>query len=154
MASRHRDDIAPDEFEVMAAGGVVIRGSLEDLEIALVHRPRYDDWSFPKGKAEPGESAERTAAREVLEETGFVCDLGATLPPVTYRDHKGRSKIVHYWVMIVRSGEFAPNEEVDRLEWLSATDAGECLTYDHDVDLLSAMLETHLCDPGGSEFSR
>ena len=154
MASRHRNNDVPEEYEVVAAGGVIIRGSLEDLEIALVHRPRYDDWSFPKGKAEPGESAERTAAREVREETGFVCDLGTALPSVTYRDSKGRSKIVHYWVMTVRSGEFVPNEEVDRLDWLSATDAGESLTYDHDVDLLSAMLEMHLGDPGGSEFSR
>lgn len=123
-----------------AAGGVIARGSGSDLEIVIVHRPRYDDWTFPKGKAESGETDEQTALREVLEETGFECNLGEELPSVTYRDHKDRSKIVRYWVMTVNAGAFEPNDEVDVLEWVSATEAGERLTYDHDVDVLSAFL--------------
>ena len=123
-----------------AAGGVIARGSGADLEIVIVHRPRYDDWTFPKGKAESGETDEQTALREVLEETGFECNLGEELPSVSYRDHKDRSKIVRYWVMTVNAGVFEPNDEVDVLEWVSATEAGERLTYDHDVDVLSAFL--------------
>ena len=123
-----------------AAGGVIARGSGSDLEIVIVHRPRYDDWTFPKGKAESGETDEQTALREVLEETGFECNLGEELPSVSYRDHKDRSKIVRYWVMTVNAGAFEPNDEVDVLEWVSATEAGERLTYDHDVDVLSAFL--------------
>ncbi|MSW32347.1 MAG: NUDIX domain-containing protein [Actinobacteria bacterium] len=126
--------------EVRAAGGVISRGAGTDLELVIVHRPRYDDWTFPKGKAESGETDEQTAHREVLEETGFDCELGEELPSVTYRDHKNRSKIVRYWEMTIRSGVFEANDEVDILEWVSAAEAGERLTYDHDVDVLSAFL--------------
>ena len=127
-------------FDVRAAGGVISRDAGTDLELVIVHRPRYDDWTFPKGKAESGETDEQTAHREVLEETGFDCELGDELPSVTYRDHKDRSKIVRYWVMHVQSGTFEVNEEVDALEWVSPVEAGERLTYDHDVDVLSAFL--------------
>lgn len=140
VSPRSHGEDASEGFEVEAAGGLVIRGALDDLEIALVHRPRYDDWSFPKGKADPGETPQETALREVLEETGFDCEPGLELPSVTYRDHKGRSKIVRYWAMTVRKGDFIPNDEVDRLEWMRAALAGERLTYDHDVDVLSALL--------------
>jgi 8-oxo-dGTP diphosphatase len=134
------------DYEVRAAGGVVFRESAENhsdeasIHLVLVHRPRYDDWTFPKGKAEVGETDEQTALREVLEETGLICELGEELPCVTYRDHKDRSKIVRYWMMTVRSGSFDANDEVDLLEWVSPTEAGERLTYDHDVDLLAAFL--------------
>ena len=128
------------EFEVRAAGGVISRRAGTDLELVIVHRPRYDDWTFPKGKAESGETDEQTAHREVLEETGFDCELGEELPSVTYRDHKNRSKIVRYWEMTICSGVFEANDEVDILEWVSAAQAGERLTYDHDVDVLSAFL--------------
>ena len=127
-------------FDVRAAGGVVSRDTGTDLELLIVHRPRYDDWTFPKGKAESDETDEQTAHREVLEETGFDCELGEELPSVTYRDHKNRSKIVRYWEMTIRSGVFEANDEVDVLEWVSAAEAGERLTYDHDVDVLSAFL--------------
>jgi 8-oxo-dGTP diphosphatase len=127
-------------FDVHAAGGVIFRGAETDVELVIVHRPRYDDWTFPKGKAESGETDEQTAHREVLEETGFDCELGEELPSVTYRDHKNRSKIVRYWEMTIRSGVFEANDEVDILEWVSAAEAGERLTYDHDVDVLSAFL--------------
>lgn len=127
-------------FDVRAAGGVISRDAGTDLELVIVHRPRYDDWTFPKGKAESDETDEQTAHREVLEETGFDCELGEELPSVTYRDHKNRSKIVRYWEMTIRSGVFEANDEVDVLEWVSAAEAGERLTYDHDVDVLSAFL--------------
>ncbi len=127
-------------FDVRAAGGVISRYVGTDLELVIVHRPRYDDWTFPKGKAESDETDEQTAYREVLEETGFDCELGEELPSVTYRDHKNRSKIVRYWEMTIRSGVFEANDEVDVLKWVSAAEAGERLTYDHDVDVLSAFL--------------
>ena len=140
MSARKRIEAREEFFEVRAAGGVIFRGELEDPEIVIVHRPRYDDWTFPKGKAESGETDAETAHREVLEETGLDCELGNELPSVTYQDHKGRSKIVRYWTMTVRSGEFIVNDEVDVLEWVSTTEAGERLTYDHDVDVLSAFV--------------
>ncbi len=143
-----RSSFSGDEqvFEVRAAGGVLVRRALsattdhDAIEVVIVHRPHYDDWTFPKGKAEAGESDEQTALREVLEETGFVCNLGEELPSVTYRDHKQRPKIVRYWAMSARSGEFTANDEVDHLEWVSPAEAGERLTYDHDVDVLSALV--------------
>ena len=140
MSPRKKIDSGEESYEVRAAGGVIFRGELAEPEIVIVHRPRYDDWTFPKGKAESGETDEQTAHREVLEETGFDCELGDELPSVTYRDHKDRSKIVRYWVMQINAGSFEANEEVDALEWVSAIEAGERLTYDHDVDVLSAFL--------------
>ena len=133
-------DDGTESFDVRAAGGVIFRGELAEPEIVIVHRPRYDDWTFPKGKVESGETDEQTAHREVLEETGFDCELGDELPSISYRDHKDRSKIVRYWVMNVQRGMFEANDEVDVLEWVSPVEAGERLTYDHDVDVLSAFL--------------
>ena len=140
MSAREKIDEGSESFDVRAAGGVIYRGELAEPEIVIVHRPRYDDWTFPKGKAEAGETDEQTAHREVLEETGFDCELGEELPSVTYRDHKDRSKIVRYWVMSVQSGGFEANDEVDVLQWVRPVEAGERLTYDHDVDVLSAFL--------------
>ena len=111
--------------EVRAGGGVVARDGEAGLEVIVVHRPRYDDWSLPKGKLEPGEAFEEGALREVEEETGFRCELGDELSPISYRDRKGRLKLVRYWVMSVVSGGFAPNEEVDELEWLPLAAAAE-----------------------------
>ena len=120
-----------DEPEVKAAGGVVRR----DGRIAVVHRPRYDDWSLPKGKLDPGESFEDAALREVREETGLECELGDELSPTHYRDRKGRSKIVRYWLMEPVGGEFEPNDEVDELRWLTPGEAAGLLTYEHDKEL-------------------
>jgi 8-oxo-dGTP diphosphatase len=123
------------EPEVLAAGGVVVR----DDKIAVVHRPKYDDWSLPKGKLDPGEGFEAAALREVEEETGLRCSLGRELPSTEYRDAKGRQKLVRYWEMTPFGGEFAPSEEVDELRWLDPAGAAELLSYDHDRDLLEVV---------------
>jgi 8-oxo-dGTP diphosphatase len=120
-----------DEPEVKAAGGVVRR----DGRIAIVHRPRYDDWSLPKGKLDPGETWEEAALREVREETGLECSLGEELSSTRYHDRKGRSKLVRYWLMDPVGGEFAPNDEVDELRWLTPAEAAALLTYPRDKEL-------------------
>jgi 8-oxo-dGTP pyrophosphatase MutT (NUDIX family) len=123
---------------IRAAGGVVLR----DGAVLVVHRPRYDDWSFPKGKADhDGEPDEDTALREVLEETGLHCALGKPLPTLTYTDHHGRSKIVRYWCMRVEGGAFEPADEVDEIRWLPPEEARRLLTYDHDRALVDALEE-------------
>jgi 8-oxo-dGTP diphosphatase len=127
--------IDPEAAQVKASGGVVLR----DGEVAVVHRPRYDDWSFPKGKLDPGESWEDAALREVEEEIGLRCTLGAELPPTSYRDPKGRAKVVRYWVMEPIDGEFVPSEEVDEVRWLAPADADGLLSYEHDRELLRAV---------------
>jgi 8-oxo-dGTP diphosphatase len=120
-----------DSADVKAAGGVVRR----DGKVALVHRARYDDWTFPKGKLEPGETWEQAALREVGEEIGMHCRLGRELPPVEYDVPKGH-KVVRYWLMEPEAGEFHPNEEVDEVRWLSPDEAAGLLTYDRDRALL------------------
>ena len=122
--------------EVKASGGVVWRRRAGGIEVALVHRPRYDDWSFPKGKLDPGEGWEEAALREVEEEIGLRCRLGHELPPTSYRDNKGRAKVVRYWMMEPLDGEFAPSHEVDEVRWLAPADADRLLSYEHDRALL------------------
>jgi 8-oxo-dGTP diphosphatase len=122
--------------EVRAAGGVVMRDGL----VAVVHRPRYDDWSLPKGKLDSGETFEEAGLREVEEETGLRARLVRELPSVEYvvRD---RPKVVRYWLMEVESDPgFEPNDEVDDLRWLSPADALELLTYDRDKGVVAAAL--------------
>ena len=120
--------------EVEAAGGVVFD---DEGRVAIVHRPRYDDWSLPKGKLDPGETFEEAALREVEEETGLRCALGDELEPVRYRDNKGRPKIVRYWLMHVEDDPgFTPNDEVDELSWVTPGEAAELLTYPHDAELV------------------
>ena len=97
-------------------------------EIAVVHRPRYDDWSIPKGKVDPGETDEQAALREVEEETGVRATLGPELEATRYRDRKGRLKQVRYWLMEPaddKAPKFKPNNEIDEVRWCSAADAGK-----------------------------
>jgi 8-oxo-dGTP diphosphatase len=118
---------------VRAAGGVVERGG----DVLVVHRPKYDDWTFPKGKAEEGESDEECALREVLEETGLRCVLEDELASTQYVDAKGRPKRVRWWVMRVLTDDgFEVNEEVDELRWVSPETAAGLLTYARDRVLL------------------
>jgi 8-oxo-dGTP pyrophosphatase MutT (NUDIX family) len=120
---------------VYAAGGVVVR----DGDVLLVHRPRYDDWTFPKGKLDPGESFEDAALREVEEETGLRCNLGRELPATRYAVGT-RPKIVRYWLMTPEAETpFVPNDETDELRWLSRDEAMRLLTYDRDRDVLAAL---------------
>jgi 8-oxo-(d)GTP phosphatase len=125
---------------VRGAGGVVSR-SLPGgaVEIALVHRPGYDDWTLPKGKLDPGEIEEYTAVREIEEETGLRCRLERWLGTTRYLDHKGRRKVVHYWLMRPLSGFFAPNKEVDELRWVAPHKAADLMTYEHDRALLGRL---------------
>mgnify|MGYP002336081585 CR=1 FL=1 len=104
-----------------------------------MHRPRYDDWSFPKGKVEQGETDEACALREVQEETGLVCELGDELPSTFYRDSLGRPKRVRYWLLRVTAGELAFRHEVDVARWLPPNEAAELLSYERDVALLRGL---------------
>ncbi len=106
--------------------------------VLLVHRPRYDDWTFPKGKAEPGESDEACALREVEEETTLRCRLGRELSPTSYVDGKGRRKRVRWWLM-EPDGEPAAAHEVDEVRWADAEEAAQLLTYARDRVLLSEV---------------
>jgi len=128
--------IDPDAAEVKASGGLVWRRGERDIEVAVVHRPRYDDWSFPKGKLDAGETWEEAALREVEEEIGLRCRLGHELPPTSYRDNKGRAKVVRYWMMEPLDGEFVPSDEVDEVRWVTTSEAGKMLSYDRDKALL------------------
>lgn len=128
------------EAKVRAAGCVPWRPASGGLpgtaEWLVVHRPRYDDWSFPKGKLEPGEKWLDAALREVEEETGLTGEIGPALDDARYVDHKGRNKVVRYWSMRITGGAFVANDEVDELVWLPAADARDRLSYEHDRALL------------------
>jgi 8-oxo-dGTP pyrophosphatase MutT (NUDIX family) len=136
---------------VRAAGGVVWRRVPSGLEVVLVHRPSYDDWALPKGKAKALEADEDTALREVREETGLACRLGPSLPSTTYLDADGRHKVVRYWAMTVVPGTRAAFEaadllpapagqhEVDDVRWSPLAAARRRLSYARDVVVLDAF---------------
>ena len=111
------------------------------VRILVVHRPRYDDWSLPKGKCDQGETDEDCARREVQEETGFTVRLGAELPSTRYRDSKDRPKTVRYWAMepVDGEGRFTPNAEIDEIRWLPILEAENLLSYDHDRPVVEAF---------------
>jgi 8-oxo-dGTP diphosphatase len=125
------------DAEVRAGGGVVIDRA---GRVVLVHRPKYDDWTLPKGKLDPGETFEEAARREVEEETGLRCRLVRELPATEYADQKGRWKLVRYWLMEVEADlGFVPGNEVDELRHLPPEAALALLTYDRDRDVLLAV---------------
>lgn len=123
---------------VYAAGAVLWRARGDGVEVALVHRPRYDDWSLPKGKLDRGETLPATAVRELREETGFRAILGRHLRTVRYRVAAG-DKVVEYYGAAATEGAFVPNGEVDSLRWLSPGEAEAALSYQTDVDVLRAF---------------
>jgi 8-oxo-dGTP pyrophosphatase MutT (NUDIX family)/phosphohistidine phosphatase SixA len=129
--------VAPRAKSVLAAGAVLWRPTADAAapEIALIHRPRYDDWSLPKGKVDPGETEPVTAVREVHEETGYTCVLGRRLPSVSYQVDHGAKK-VRYWAARAVDGSFSPNDEVDEMIWLPVREAIRRLGYPHDRKVL------------------
>ena len=128
--------------EIVAAGAVVSR---KGPEVLVLHRPKYDDWSFPKGKRDPDEHVTATAVREIAEETGLDIRLGPPLTLQTYTVYNGeaRSKSVHWWSARVVGGDdvdaYRPNDEIDRVAWLPSDLARELLTYERDRDLLAEL---------------
>lgn len=134
---------APAAREIIrASGGIVVRRTDGGgLELALVHRPAYDDWTFPKGKRVGDETDQETALREVEEETGLVCRIERAVGRVQYRDRKDRPKTVTYWLMTPLGGTFHPMSEVDEMRWVSVEEAEELLTYRHDGKLLRDATE-------------
>ena len=134
------DHAASSPNVIVAAGGIVTRTPSGGVrEVLIVHRPGYDDWSFPKGKTDPDETEAETALREVREETGYLCSLGAAVGTVEYRTPAGLPKVVTYWAMTPEAGEFEPNDEVDRIEWLPFPTAMDRLTYERDRSLLRTL---------------
>jgi 8-oxo-dGTP diphosphatase len=126
---------------VRAAGGIVARVDEEqNVSLLVVHRPRYGDWTFPKGKAHPDETDEECAIREVFEETGLVCVLSAELPATTYIDARRRKKRVRYWLMRSIAGDFERTREVDEARWVTIDDALRMLSYERDRELLRRTL--------------
>lgn len=137
---------------IRAAGGVLWRpasgeGNAGDVEVAIVHRPRYDDWCLPKGKLTQGESYLDAAIREVLEETGFHVRVGEPLGMTRYRrfvNGVDRAKVVRWWAMRASSGAFAPNDEVDELRWVSLDQARTILTSASDLTALRRFADRRL----------
>jgi len=141
--ARHDFELGDGNPDVAAAGGVVVRSGDGGRRVAVIHRPKYMDWSLPKGKLEPGEDWLEAGLREVEEETGYRCEASVELPHVSYLDRKGRRKLVRYWLMEPVDGEFQPHGEVDELRWVGREQAEELLTYPHDRELVRKALRVH-----------
>jgi 8-oxo-dGTP diphosphatase len=131
--------------QVRAAGGVIVRSGRFGPQVLLVHRPKYEDWTFPKGKLTKGESDEDGAHREVREETGLECELSDELGTTSYRDRHGRPKVVRYWLMQHVAGHFEPNDEVDKILWAGVDEASALLTYDRDREILHKVADHEKC---------
>ena len=142
-----RDDVCDVDVQcvskggvIRAAGGVPWRpGPDGRLEVLLVHKPRYDDWTFPKGKAEEGETDEEAAIREVEEETGLRCELGNELASTTYTNRHGRPKLVRYWAMGPVQTTPGARHEVDEIAWLAPEAALAKLSYERDIAVLRSL---------------
>ena len=135
MSSLEKKDV-----NVRAGGGLVYRKRKGGVEVLVVHRPSYDDWSFPKGKQNPGEKLKETALREVEEETGYRCRLKGWVGQVRYPVGRNQVKEVSYWAMKVTSGRFRPNDEVDEVRWVEPDRARTLLTWPRDINLLESFL--------------
>ncbi len=126
--------------KLVAAGGVVLRGDADSPKVLLVHRPRYDDWSLPKGKRHPDELTPVTALREIEEESGVLAALDLRLPSMRYPVGEKR-KVVHYWrARVRRKSTFKPNKEVDRIAWLPAAKVFKAMSYDEEKEIVDAAL--------------
>jgi 8-oxo-dGTP pyrophosphatase MutT (NUDIX family) len=147
--------VAEEAGLIRAAGGVLWRlrddgGGHETVEVAVIHRPRYDDWSLPKGKLARGESETQAAVREVLEETGFKARVGRPLGEARYLKRVGgvtKPKVVTYWSMRSEGGSFTPTPEVDELRWLDLDSAHQLLTRGSDRDLLDRFVRVETLPP-------
>ena len=133
---------------IYAAGAILWREEKGKLLVALIHRNRHNDWSFPKGKVDPGETFPQTAVREIVEETGLRVKLGVKLPRAEYKVPAGEKKIVHYWAARVTDkalaeSSFKPSEEVASVDWLPPDKAKELLSYKFDNEVLDSLLELH-----------
>lgn len=133
---------------ILAAGAILWRIEKGELLVSVIHRGRYDDWSWPKGKVDPGETLPQAAVREILEETGFKIKLGPLLQVVKYKVQSGADKEVYYWAAKIGTKalskhRFEPNEEVQKLEWVRASKVSSLLTYPHDIEPLSRLVELH-----------
>ncbi|BBY43338.1 8-oxo-(d)GTP phosphatase MutT1 [Mycolicibacterium celeriflavum] len=139
---KHTSETDDAAKTILAAGAVLWRanGNPDAPEIALIHRPRYDDWSLPKGKVDPGETEPVTAVREVCEETGYTAHLGRRLASVSYSVEQGKKK-VRYWAARQVHGDFHPNDEVDELKWLPVPAAIKQLDYLHDRKVLRRFMK-------------
>jgi len=137
-------DLGDGKPDISAGGGVVVRRDEEGhTRVAAIHRPKYMDWSLPKGKLEKDEGWRDAALREVQEEIGYRCEAGVELPHVSYLDRKSRRKLVRYWLMEPIEGEFNAHDEVDELRWVTASEADELLTYAHDKELVRKALRRY-----------
>lgn len=146
LCARLLSDRLFSSMEVYAAGAVCWREEKRYLLVALVHRVRYQDWTFPKGKVDPGETLAETAVREIKEETGLKIKLGVPLQTMTYPLDKSKTKIVHYWAAKVSDkalsgSKFKPNDEISEVVWLTADQAFAKLSYQHDRELLQEVLD-------------
>lgn len=133
-------------MEIFAAGAVCWREDGKDLLVAIIHRGRYQDWTFPKGKVDAGESLAEAAVREIKEETGLKVKLGVPLSTVSYPLDKSKTKVVHYWAAkvsdkAIANSKFKPDEEVSEVVWLKAEQAFAKLSYQHDRELLQEILD-------------
>lgn len=133
-------------MDIYAAGAVCWREEKRDLLVALVHRVKYEDWTFPKGKVDPGETLAETAVREIKEETGLKIKLGVPLSTMTYAIDKSKTKVVHYWAArvsekAVADSKFKPNDEISEVVWLTVEKAFSRLSYQQDRDLLQGVVD-------------